>query len=160
MEKKENARAKEAEVSFRGGLNCAQAVFAVLSEDSGIDKKTALALSSSFGGGMGRLREVWGAVSGMFMAAGRRYGGYDPADREQKRRHYAMIQELARRFERENGSIICRELLGLSEKRQPPVPDVRTPAYFQKRPCAELVRMAVEIFDDFAAEYDAGKIEL
>lgn len=160
MEEKKHSRATRAEALFCGGLNCAQAVFAVLSEDMGMDREMALAVSSSFGGGMGRLREVCGAVSGMFMAAGLRYGGYDPADREQKRRHYAVIQELARRFEAENGSIICRELLGLSEKRQPPTPEARTPEYFKKRPCAELVRLAVEIFDTFTAEYDAGKIEL
>ncbi len=160
MEKMQNARALRAEELFCSGLNCAQAVFVVLSEDAGLDQKTALTISSSFGGGMGRLREVCGAVSGMFMAAGLWYGGYAPSDREAKRRHYAIIQELARRFERENGSIICRELLGLSEKRQKPLPDARTPEYFKKRPCAELVRMAVEIFDDFTADYDAGKIEL
>lgn len=133
---------------FKEGYNCAQSVFAAFSEDLGMDFETALKLSSSFGGGMGRLREVCGAVSGMLMAAGLEYGYSDPQDTEAKAAHYALVQELAKKFEEQNDSIICRELLGLDHRRDLPVPEERTERYYQKRPCAELVRYAAEILDD------------
>lgn len=132
---------------FQEGYNCAQSVFAAFSEDLGMDFETALKLSSSFGGGMGRLREVCGAVSGMLMAAGLKYGYSDSKDRKVKTVHYALVQELAKKFEERNGSIICRELLGLDHRRDIPIPEKRTDAYYQKRPCAEMVRYAAEILD-------------
>ncbi len=108
--------------------------------------------SSSFGGGMGRLREVCGAVSGMFMAAGMLYGYDTPGANQEKSEHYKRIQELAKAYETENGSIVCRELLGLSQKRQEPVPEKRTDEYYQKRPCPKLVSMAAAIMEAYIAE--------
>ncbi|HKL73859.1 MAG TPA: C-GCAxxG-C-C family protein, partial [Clostridia bacterium] len=104
-------------------------------------------LSSSFGGGMGRLREVCGAVSGMFIVAGLLYGYDNPVDKKAKTDHYKLIQELAAEFKKENGSIVCRELLGLGKEADTPVPDDRTKEYYSKRPCVELVGIAAEIIE-------------
>lgn len=133
-----------AETLFRQGYNCAQAVFLALGEDMGMDWETGARLASSFGGGMGRLREVCGAVSGMFLAAGLRSGYAEPEDQAAKAAHYALIQELAAAFREQNGSIICRELLGLAQGASTPNPETRTPEFYQKRPCAALVGSAAE----------------
>lgn len=137
---------------FNEGYNCAQAVFAAFCDETGMDFDTAVKLSSSFGGGMGRLREVCGAVSGMFMAAGLLYGYNNPKDTEAKKQHYMLIQDIAARFKEKNGSIVCRELLGLDHKHDSPTPEARTAAYYKKRPCAEYVRCAAEILDELIAE--------
>lgn len=131
---------------FRQGYNCAQSVLGAYCEDLGIDFETAVRLSSSFGGGMGRLREVCGAVSGMFMVAGLKRGYSSPADIEAKTEHYRLIQSLADRFRKRNGSIVCRELLGLDD-RSDPNPDKRTAEYYKKRPCVELVSFAAQIIN-------------
>ncbi len=146
-------RKEKAEALFTEGYNCAQAVFLAFEDLHGVDSKVAAALSSSFGGGMGRLREVCGAVSGMFMVAGVLYGYDNPKAKEEKSEHYARIQKLAAEFEKENGSIVCRELLGLSVKKEEPTPEARTDAYYKKRPCKELVGMAAEIMENYIAEY-------
>lgn len=138
---------------FKEGYNCSQAVFLAFADKYEMDEKTALRLSSSFGGGMGRLREVCGAVSGMFMVAGILYGYENADDYEGKKAHYERIQALAKEFERENGSIICRQLLGLSEGKDTPAPERRGDAYYKKRPCAELVGMAAEIMERYIGEH-------
>lgn len=132
---------------FKEGYNCSQAVFGAFAEELGISFETAVLISSSFGGGMGRLREVCGAVSGMFMAAGIAFGTTDITNHNAKSDHYALIQSLASDFREQNGSIICRELLGLSDKKPDvPIPEKRTEEYYKKRPCAELCADAAEIF--------------
>lgn len=113
-----------------------------------LDFETALKLASSFGGGMGRLREVCGAVSSMFMVAGLKYGYIDPKDRALKQKHYELIQNLSQRFKGKNGSIICRELLGLDLRHDSPMPEARSEDYYKKRPCAELVKCSSEIIDE------------
>ncbi len=140
---------EKAKQLFLEGYNCAQAVFCAFSDELGVDQETALRLSSSFGGGMGRLREVCGAVSGMFMAAGVKYGYSDPKARDEKADHYARIQELANDFKEQNGSIVCRELLGLQQKQDNPVPAERTEEYYHKRPCVELVGDAARMFEAY-----------
>lgn len=145
-------KAKIAEELFLQGYNCSQSVLAAFSDELGLDRETALKLSSSFGGGMGRLREVCGAVSGMFMVAGLKYGYDDPKDGIAKTRHYQRIQTLAQRFKEENGSIVCRELLGLPNDQDSPVPEKRTQEYYQKRPCVQLVRCAAEIIQEYMEE--------
>jgi C_GCAxxG_C_C family probable redox protein len=139
-------RAELAKKYFTDGYNCAQAVVLAFCDELDIDKNTALALSSSFGGGVGRLREVCGAVSGMCIVAGLKYGYISPTDKEQKTEHYALIQELAKEFESKNGSIICKMLIG--QDRSTHVPADRTEQYYQKRPCADLVYDAAEIMQD------------
>lgn len=149
-------RREKAESLFVEGYNCAQAVVIAFEDLHGLDRVTIAKLSSSFGGGMGRLREVCGSVSGMFMVAGLLYGYDDPKAKEEKAEHYARIQKLAADFQAANGSIVCRELLGLTEKKQEPTPEARTEAYYKKRPCKELVGMAAEIMDNYIKEYPIG----
>ena len=137
---------------FKSGYNCSQSVLGVFCEELGLDFKTAMKISSSFGGGMGRMREVCGTVSGMFMAAGLMFGPSDNSDSGAKGELYKRIQELARRFKEENGSIICRELLEGIENSSSPEPSERTNEYYKKRPCVELVGCAVDIFEKYLQE--------
>ncbi|MBQ8038481.1 MAG: C_GCAxxG_C_C family protein [Lachnospiraceae bacterium] len=145
----ELGRGEKAKELFQEGYNCSQAVLGAFCDECGMDFETAMKLSSSFGGGMGRLREVCGAVSGMFMVAGLIYGYDDPKGQKDKTEHYERIQALAQEFKEKNGSIVCRELLGLSEKKSVPTPEVRTEQYYQKRPCPEMVKMAAEIMEKY-----------
>lgn len=145
MDKIEEKRQLAASL-FKKGYNCSQAVLCAFAKELGLDEKTAFMIASSFGGGMGRMREVCGACSGMFMAAGLKYGDYDPLDNKLKAEHYKRIQDLAEQFKMKNGSIICRELLALGDKAESHVPEQRTEAYYKKRPCGELVADAAEIF--------------
>lgn len=128
---------------FCNGYNCSQAVLGAFCGETGLRKETAFAIASGFGGGIGRLREVCGAVSGMIMAAGLIKGGYEPKDSTAKSERYELIRELAGEFEAKNGSIICRELLNTEEKGGAPAE--RTDEYYKKRPCAELVEIAANI---------------
>ena len=143
---------EKAKELFKEGYNCAQSVFGAFCEETDIDLHTALKLSSSFGGGMGRLREVCGAVSGMFMVAGVLYGYDNPTDQTIKADHYARIQKLANEFSEQNKSIICRELLGLQGKDTSPIPQERTNEYFAKRPCMDLVGDAAKIIENYMKE--------
>lgn len=140
---------KKAMDLFKEGYNCSQAVFLAFEDKLHIDRNVALKLSSSLGGGMGRLREVCGAVSGMFLVAGVLYGYDDPKDYDKKTEHYARIQQLAKEFETLNDSIICRDLLGLGKEKEGPAPDRRTDEYYKKRPCAELVGIAAAIMEQY-----------
>ena len=117
-----------------------------------IDIQTALKAASPFGGGMGRLREVCGGVSGMFMVLGYVQGYDDAKDFEGKKKLYEHVQELARRFEEQNGSIVCRDLLGLSVKKEEATPSQRTEEYYKKRPCKEIVGCAAEILENYLIE--------
>ena len=137
----------KASENFISGYNCAQSVFLAFAEDLGFDKETALKLSSSFGGGMGRLREVCGAVSSMFAIAGLKAGYTTPNDDEVKAKHYELIQTLAVDFKSKFGTIICRELLELPEGKDLPTPSKRTEEYYQTRPCEAFVRYAAEIIE-------------
>lgn len=139
--------AQRAKELFKEGYNCSQSVLGAFCDELDIDFKMAVMLSSSFGGGMGRLREVCGAVTGMFMAAGLKYGYSDPSDIKAKAEHYKLIQELAGEFKKLNGSIICRELIEEKRNDISPVPEARTVEYYKKRPCAELVAIAADILD-------------
>ncbi len=147
------ARRELAMGNFLKGYNCAQSVVLAFADIIDIDTDTLIRISSSFGGGMGRLREVCGSVSGMFIVAGYLYGYGTPDTGELKSNHYSIIQELAHTFEQKNGSIVCRELLGLSVKEQSPIPEARTAEYYKKRPCKELIGMAAQILDDYISEH-------
>ena len=137
---------------FAGGLNCAQAVFVAFSDVTGMDKETAMKLSSSFGGGMGRLREVCGTCSAMFMVAGMLYGLGEGYTFEDKTEHYKRIQELAARFKEEHETIVCRELLKGLAVTNDPTPEHRTEKYYKVRPCIKFVRTAAEILDKYIEE--------
>ncbi|MBR2152551.1 MAG: C_GCAxxG_C_C family protein [Clostridia bacterium] len=145
-----NKGQKAAEL-FKEGYNCCQAVLGAFCEDLGIDFKTAMMLASSFGGGMGRMREVCGAVSGAFMVYGLKKGYSSPEDVKGKGDQYAVIQQMAADFKAETGSIICRELLsGMADNK--PIPSPRTGEYYKKRPCGELVELAANIVEKYIAE--------
>lgn len=146
---KENKYSKKAGELFRQGYNCAQSVFCAFADEVGMDFDTALKLSSSFGGGMGRLREVCGAVSAMFMIAGLKYGYTTPNNDTIKAEHYERIQKLAEEFKKKNKTIICRELLGLDVKQDSPIPEKRTEQYYKSRPCEKLVMEAAEIISNY-----------
>ncbi|MBE7710965.1 MAG: C_GCAxxG_C_C family protein [Cyanobacteria bacterium SIG31] len=133
--------------NFRDGYNCAQSVFLAFAENFGFDEETALKLASSFGGGMGRLREVCGAVSSMFAIAGLRKGYISPIDDDAKAKHYELIQNLANEFKEKHGSIICRELLGLDDGPDKPIPSKRTEQYYSERPCEEFIKTAATIIE-------------
>ena len=150
-------RKEKAMAYFRQGYNCAQAVVLAFADLTDMDEATLSRMSCSFGGGMGRLREVCGTVTGMFLVTGL-LRGYDGAETgEVKAAHYARIQTLAKEFERQNGSIVCRELLALRQKhRDDPTPEARTEAYYAGRPCAELVGSAAEILENYLA-IDSGE---
>lgn len=133
--------------NFKQGYNCAQSVFLAFAQEFGFDNETALKLSSSFGAGMGRLREVCGAVSSMFAIAGLKHGYTSPDDDEIKAKHYELIQKLAEKFKTQHDSIICRDLLGLPEGADSPIPSKRTEEYYQERPCELFIRTAAEIIE-------------
>ncbi len=145
-------RGKAAMDLFLEGYNCSQAVTLAFSDLFDMDRQMLLRMSSSFGGGMGRLREVCGTVSGMFIVIGLLYGYEDPKAFEEKAAHYSRIQELARRFQACQGSIVCREILGLDKKQDSPVPEERTPEYYKKRPCPQLAGMAAVILEQYLEE--------
>ena len=148
-------RREAAMANFMKGYNCSQSVVLAFADMIDIDEATLSKLSSSFGGGMGRLREVCGSVSGMFMVAGLLYGYDGPETGKVKADHYARIQELAKRFEEKHGSIVCRELLGLSVRHDIPVPEARTSEYYKKRPCPEIIGDAAEILEQFINEQNS-----
>lgn len=142
-------KGEKAKSLFLEGYNCAQAVFSAFAEDFGLDFDMAVKLSSGFGGGMGRLREVCGAVSGMFMVLSMKHGYTSPTDMAAKKALYAHIQNLAKSFSDENGSIVCRELLSLPQKTSEPTPESRTAQYYKKRPCADLVQYAADLVESY-----------
>ncbi len=137
---------------FLQGYNCAQAVAVAFCDVTGLEEEFSAKMASSFGGGMGRLREVCGAVSGMLMVAGLLYGYADPGEDDGKKmEHYALIQELCGKFREEVGSIVCREIL----KNPPsdPNPTPRTAEFYKVRPCARMVLLAGNILDDYIREH-------
>ena len=137
---------------FLKGNNCAQAVLCAFCKETGLDEKTALAVSACFGGGLGRQREVCGAVSGMCMALSMLYAPKDPTNHAEKAAFYARVQEVCNRFKEENGSIICRELLNLPAGASSPVPDERTKAYYAHRACGDRVKSAADILEKYLSE--------
>lgn len=172
----EETRPDRAVRLFKEGYNCSQAVFGAYADIYDIEPELAFRISASFGGGMGRMREVCGAVSGMFLVAGMETGATKGKDAAGKKANYDMVQALAAEYRKKNGSIICKELLGLvplssgqimkkentgdaavgsfekvgelqAAQFSDTMPERRTEEYYKKRPCIELVRQACEILD-------------
>ena len=145
--------ADRAAALFLSGYNCAQSIAVAFSDVTGMDETTSARIVSGFGGGMGRLREVCGAVSGMITVASYLYG-YAPPDPVAKKQCYTMVQELAEKFRMQNGSIVCREIL----KNPPsdPNPTPRTEEYYQQRPCARMVMVAAQILDEYISQHPIG----
>ena len=144
-------RAEYAAQLFLKGYNCAQAVAVAFSDLTGLTPELSAKMASSFGGGMGRMREVCGAVSGMLMVTSLLYGYDDPEDAQEKKDLYKLVQSLAEQFRQQNGSIICRELL--NNPPSDPHPSPRTAEYYRQRPCAGMVFAAAEILDAYIAEH-------
>ena len=146
-------RGERAKSLFLQGYTCAQAVVLAFEDITGLDTTTAAKLASGFGGGMGRMREVCGAVSGMFMVYDLVLGYSEPGDMESKKRVYADIRELAERFKAQSGgSIVCRELLAGVNTTTGGDPEQRTAEYYTKRPCPNLVALAADVLDAFLKE--------
>ena len=138
-------REERARDLFKAGYNCCQAVAMTFADVIGLPEDEVARITSGFGGGMGRMREVCGTVSAMTMVAGAMIPANDVNDKAAKTANYALVQEMAGEFRQLNGSIICRELLGLSKPEGTPVPSDRTPEYYKKRPCGELCAIAAGI---------------
>ena len=150
MKKYDENKAKLAGELFAQGYNCSQSVIAAWADEIGLDRQTALLVSSGFGGGMGRLREVCGAVSGAFMVLSYKFGSTDVSDGKAKAALYETIQAFASRFKQENrfDSIVCRDMLGLSGA-SAPTPAERTAEYYKKRPCRELIELSSGLLGEF-----------
>lgn len=137
-------RAEKAKELFLQGYNCSQAVLGAFCDEIDLEFETAIKLSSSFGGGMGQLREVCGAVSALFMIAGFKKGYTSPTDKEAKAEHYKRIQTLAKRFSEKRGSIICRELLAMKP--------TDAAEQYRSRPCLVLVEEAALLAEQLLEE--------
>ena len=144
-------RGVQAAELFLQGYNCAQAVAVAFSDLTGLRPELSAKMASSFGGGMGRLREVCGAVSGMLLVTSLLYGYDRPEDEQGKKELYKLVQSLAGKFREQNGSIICRELL--NNPPSDPNPSPRTAEYYRQRPCAAMVYTAAQILDAYIAEH-------
>lgn len=144
----EHSRAGQAKEAFLGGCNCAQAVFATYADLFGIDRQTAMNLTNSMGGGISRLREVCGTVSAIALLTGLAEGAVDPGDLQAREKVYRRTRELLALFEEENGSLICRELLGKLGREASARPSERTKEYYKKRPCAKFVVCAAKIIEE------------
>ena len=138
-------RAKQARELFLAGYNCAQSVALAYADITSLDEEMVAKITASFGGGMGRLREVCGAVSGMAFLAGFISPCPTADNAVAKKANYALVQEFAEKFREQNGAIVCRTLLGLDRPKDEPTPSARTAEYYKKRPCADLVHDAALI---------------
>ena len=134
-------RAEKAAALFADGCNCAQAVFAAFADEFGLDEALAKRLACGLGGGVGRMREVCGAVSAAAMVLGMRFG-------PDKAAAYPVIQDFGAAFKAAAGSVVCRELLAGTGATTGGAPEPRTPDYYRKRPCVELVRLAASLLDE------------
>ncbi len=143
------ARAKEL---FNSGYNCCQAVVMAYADIIELEPTLAATIAAPFGGGMGRLREVCGAVSGMTMIAGFLSPCPTNSDAIAKKENYTLVQHFAEAFREQNGAIVCRTLLGLDRTKDDPTPSARTAEYYRKRPCAELVADAARIIAEYLLE--------
>lgn len=176
-------RARTARQNFLDGYNCCQAVMLAFADIFGTDENTIATITSGFGGGMARMREVCGTVTAMGMAAGFMSPAVRPKNMAERTANYALVQELAGEFRKENGSIVCWELLGLPARpsetgqarpsgntvpqepadtaaaacMEPPTPSERTPEYYRRRPCPDLVACSARIIARKLTELCSGQ---
>lgn len=133
---------------FKQGFNCSQAVFVAFIDEFDMDEETALKVSAGLGGGVGRLREVCGTISGAAMVAGMLYGATQGDRQDQKAETYRIVQQIAEEFKKQNSTIICRELLKIkASEKQTHIPDERTDEYYKKRPCLKTIEDTAKIID-------------
>ena len=145
-------RAERAKALFNEGYNCAQSVALAYADITPLDEQMVATITASFGGGLGRLREVCGAVSGMAFVASFISPCPTSTDAVAKKQNYALVQEFAEKFRQQNGNIVCRSLLGLDHPKDDPTPSARTAEYYKKRPCAEYVYDAALIVGEYLAK--------
>lgn len=147
-------RVQRAVELFMRGYGCCQSVVAAFADLYGFSERQALLVGAGFGGGVGRMRMMCGAVSGLVVLTGMKEGQTEGDDREGKAHCYKVVQQLLARSKEENGSLICAELLGI--KGDVPmgnfVPDERNAEYYRKRPCAAKVESAARIFAQYLDE--------
>lgn len=133
---------------FKQGYNCSQAVFVAFLDEFNMDEETALKVSAGLGGGVGRLREVCGCVSGAAMIVGMLHGATVGADQDSKKETYRIIQQLAEEFKNQQGSVVCRDILKIrADQKESYVPDERTDEYYKKRPCVRTIECMAKIID-------------
>lgn len=142
------SRVQRAVDTFESGFNCCQSVFATYADLFGMDRENALRMSCSMGGGVGRMREICGTVSAMALLAGFQCGNTNPQDEEAKTYNYEKVRALADAFKEKQGTIICRELLGIQDREQSAAPSERTQQYYATRPCSQLVACAAELIEE------------
>jgi len=147
-EKRMESRVKQAVDTFESGFNCCQSVFATYADLFGMDRETALRMSCSMGGGVGRMREICGTVSAMALLAGFECGNTDPENEDAKTYNYEKVRSLADAFKEKQGTIICRELLGIQEREESAAPSERTEQYYATRPCSKLVACAAQLIEE------------
>lgn len=157
MEKSLEDRINKAVSLFKEGYNCSQSVVAAFADDYGYTEEQALRMAASFGGGIGRMRQTCGAACGMFLLAGLEKGSINPKDKDGKASNYTFVQNLAGKFEKQNGSLICAELLGLKKPETSSIPEDRTEQYYSKRPCVKIVEETARIW---AEAINEGKKQL
>ena len=146
--------AEKARELFASGCSCSQAVLGAYAEELGLDPDTALRLASSLGGGMGGMRETCGAVTGMLLVAGLKWGYSETGNLPLKTEHYARVRSLVEQFRAEHSTIVCRDLLAhLGQLKQDP--SERTEAYYKVRPCVRFVETAARLLDALDAEIGA-----
>lgn len=151
-------RVEKAVTLFKDGFNCSQSVFAAFADMYGLTFDQSLLISSSFGGGIGRMRETCGAACALFLLAGLETGSTNPKDRERKIANYKFVQELAEIFRKRNGALKCSDLLKLKENNcTSPIPEERTPQYYAKRPCVRIIEAASDIWNSYLTEKSADK---
>ena len=149
------ARIRKSSEYFTAGYGCCQSVIAAFADLYGMDEKTALRIGAGFGGGIGRLRLVCGAVSGVVTLVGLHCGATEGDDHEGKANCYKVVQTLLERFKQQNGSIICADLLaqsGCTPSSNTHIPDQRNAHYYSTRPCARKVEDAARIFAEYISE--------
>lgn len=147
-----SSKAEYAKTLFEQGANCAQAVAGAFAAEIGMSEAEVFKLAGGFGGGVGRMREVCGAASGMVLIMNLLYGSSDISDKNAKDEHYARVQSVLKEFKEKNGSLICRELLGLDKDGEVTHrSEERNAKYYQTRPCSEIVANAAEIMEKYIA---------
>ena len=132
---------------FNSGYNCSQAVVLAFKDKLNLPEQTLIAMSSSFGGGISRLREVCGCISSMALILGILYGNYDVNNVQEKANHYGLIQKLALKFKEKFNTYNCAELLGKLKEVESPTPSVRNEAYYSSRPCGKFIYYMAELIE-------------
>lgn len=138
---------------YLSGYNCTQSVVMAFEDMLGYDAKTVALITQPLGTGIGGMREVCGTVSGMAVVLGILFGGDDPKNPLKRREIYKRVQELSQRFEKDNGSIVCRELVGMTKLGTSKGNPYDRSSDYKKRPCPELVKYATDILEEYIEEH-------